>query len=186
MTEQEGVPEGVKDEGAPPADQSEKGILEIASALSAAQRAQDFNTAPTKDALPEWAEMPAGLNPPKGAPLGFLMFKPEWTRCPEKGARTCIVWSLTDMDERLAFARVRDHLATAANEMAKQMIRAVDGVKVDWSAKEGAPGNLDDFWKEIGPKCRAMVVRYYNRTHMMSPEETADFLSNCVAVRTAG
>lgn len=145
----------------------------------------DFPAPAPASALPDWATMPAGLEPPAGVSVGFLRFKPEWTRTPQKGERTCVVWSLTDLDERLAFSRVRDNLATAVNEMAKQMIRAVDGVKVNWNAKPGEPGNLEEFWSDIGPKCRTMVTRYYNRTHMMQPEEVADFLETCVVVATA-
>lgn len=147
----------------------------------------DFPTEPTaEDSIPEWATVPANLSPPPGVTMGFLRFKAEWTRVPSKGDRVCIVWSLTDLDERLAFSRVRDNFQTAVNEMAKQMIRAVDGVKVDWNAKSGEPGNLEDFWRDIGPKCRSKVVQYYNRTHMMTAAETADFLESCVVVRTVG
>jgi len=135
--------------------------------------------------LPGWAELPDGLTPPKGVQLGFLRIKSGLTSAPHLGDRTCVVWPLTDLDERLAITRIQGNAYNAIAEQAKQMVRAIDGVKVNWNAKAGEPGNLKDFWRDIGPKGRTLVLRYYNQTHNLSPEETADFLLSCVAVRTA-
>ena len=139
------------------------------------------------NAFPPWADIPGDLNIPSGAQVCAFRFMPNWTAYPSKGARQCLMWPLTDNDERVALVRCRDNPnpAHAANELAKQMIRAVDGVKVNWAAKRGQPGNIDDFWREIGPKCRNTIVRYYNRSHAMDVAETAYFLEHCVAVRTA-
>lgn len=136
-------------------------------------------------ALPAWVDMPSDLRPPPGVQMMYLRFLPKWTTTPDKGERQCIMWPLTDNDERVALVRCRDNPANAVNELAKQTIRVVDGVRVDWGAKHGQPGNIEDFWREIGPKCRNVVTRFYNRTHSMDAAETAYFLEHCVAVRTA-
>lgn len=145
---------------------------------------QDFPTPQATNEIPEWVDLPADLKIPRGTSIGFIQFLGAWTVVPHKGDRQCVVWPLTDLDERLAYSRIANNPASAANELAKQMIRSVDGVKVDAGARPGAPGCVDDFWREIGPKCRGMVIRYYSRTHNMSSEETAYFLENCVVVRT--
>lgn len=146
-------------------------------------RAAEF---PIEDSneLPDWVNLPGDLDIPKGAPVGFLKFKAAWTVSAFKGDRQCVVWPLTDLDERVAYARVRDNIANAANELSKQMLRAVDGHKINWGVKGGEPGNPHDFWREIGPGCRSLVIRYYNRMHVLDADEVAYFLEHCVAVRT--
>lgn len=141
--------------------------------------------AQSNEAIPAWVDVPADMNAPQGARVCFMRFMGAWTMFPEKGERQCVMWELSDNDERVALVRCRDNPANASNELAKQMIRVVDGVKVNWAAKRGEPGNIDDFWREIGPKCRNTIVRHYQRTHVMSVEETVHFLEHCVAVRTA-
>jgi hypothetical protein len=137
-----------------------------------------------QERLPEWAELPADLIIPSGIVVGFLRVRAAWTVRPDLGDRTAVVWPLTDVDERLALSRCQDNPYTAINEQTIQMIRAVDGVRVDWAAKSGDPGNIRDFWREIGPKGRQVLQRYYNQTHNLTIGETADFLESCVAVRT--
>lgn len=73
----------------------------------------------------------------------------------------------------------------AVDEMAKQMIRAIDGHKADWSGKF-TKGNVNTFWTEIGGKCRQQIKNIYLRRHSFDTGEVADFLVNCVAVRTSG
>lgn len=137
--------------------------------------------------LPEWATMPEGLKVPPGRQVHALRFRSEWTDVPGKGDRHCIVWNLSDAEERIALKRSGggDEPVSMATELAKQMIRAIDGHKADWSGVAG-PGNIDVFWREIGSKCRQLVVRWYTQTHMLSDAERADFFENCVASRTAG
>lgn len=131
--------------------------------------------------LPEWAVMPPGFKIPAGRTVSFLKFKAEWTDAPEKGDRQCIVWNLTDNDERIAIKRASGGDAMmVAGELSKQMIRAIDGVKVNWMASKG-PGCMDTFWSEMGSKCRQMVIRWYTQNHSLSEAEQADFFENCVA-----
>lgn len=136
------------------------------------------------DDIPEWALLPATLKVPKARQVVFLRFPPALTGNPLRGERQCIVWTLSDGEEKLANDRTGGSSARAAAEFTKQMIRAVDGVAVDWSKPKG-PGSLDEFWREVGPKGRNMLMRIYTQLHLASDEETRDFFENCVAVRTA-
>lgn len=136
--------------------------------------------------VPPWVTIPSDLNMPRGAQVGFLLFRASWTMFPEKGDRHCIVWPLTDLDERIAFARIKDNFGHSINELSKQMIRAFDGVTVNWGAGRGKPGNVDDFLAEIGPKCRSLLARWYTRTHQLDSDEVAHFLEHCATVRTMG
>ena len=136
--------------------------------------------------LPDWVVMPPDLTIPPGRTVGFLRFRAPWTDCPEKGDRQCIVWNLSDMDERIAIKRTTmGDSMQLAGELSKQMIRAIDGVKVNWAAVKG-PGCIDEFWKEIGSKCRQMVIRWYTQNHSLTDTEQADFFENCAVVRTMG
>lgn len=134
--------------------------------------------------LPPWVELPGDLIIPRGAQVGFLRIRSNLTADPSQGDRQCVVWPLTDLDERLAMSRIQDNPYNAIAELTVQMIRAIDGAKVNWAAKRGDPGNIKDFWRDLGPKGRSLVQRYYTRTHQVTAEETMDFLSECVAVRT--
>jgi hypothetical protein len=138
------------------------------------------------NALPDWAEIPADMQIPKGVQVSFLRFRAGWTMNPSLGERSCVVWVLTDLDEHVAHGRCKDNLNAAAGELAKQTIRVVDGVKVNWGARRGEPGNVDDFWRDIGPKCRSLVTRYWSQTHTMDAAEVSYFFEHCVAVRTMG
>ena len=88
--------------------------------------------APLEQAAPAWAKVPADLKMPHGVVVAYFRFKANWTAASHKGDRQCIIWSLTDKDERLALTRCADSPMNAQNELSKQMIRAIDGVKVDW------------------------------------------------------
>lgn len=137
-----------------------------------------------QEQLPDWAELPADLLIPKGVVVGFVRIRARWTVAPGLGDRTAVVWPLTDIDERLALGRCQDNPYTALNEQTIQMVRAIDGLKVNWAVKSGELGNIRDFWREIGPKGRQVLQRYYNQTHNLTIAETADFLQTCVATRT--
>lgn len=136
------------------------------------------------DDVPEWALIPSNMRVPKGRQVVFLRFPPALTGNPQRGERQCIVWTLNDGEEKLANDRTGGSSARAAAEFTKQMIRAVDGVVVDWSKPKG-PGSIDEFWREVGPKGRNMLMRIYTQLHLASDEETRDFFESCVAVRTA-
>lgn len=149
-----------------------------------ARKALQYPDAEVTNELPAWVEIPEDLAIPEGVQIGFLKFKAEWTLVPSMGDRQCVVWSLTDLDERVAYARVGDNLNMASNELARQMLRCVDGVKVNWGARRGKPGNPDDFWREIGSRCRSLIVKFWSQTHNMDAAEVAYFFEHCVAVRT--
>lgn len=140
---------------------------------------------PAGDEVPDWVVLPAQMKAPRGRQVVFLRFPPALTAAPEKGERQCIVWSLSDGEEKLANDRTNGSSARAPSEFTKQMIRAVDGVMVDWSKARG-PGSLDEFWREVGPKGRNLLMRIYTQLHLASEEETRDFFEHCVAVRTVG
>jgi len=143
--------------------------------------------APTTDELPSWVKVPDGLAIPPGVIVGFLRFRPEWTSASHKGERQCLLWPLTDQDEQVAYARLRTVDANAVSVLAQHQIRAIDGRKASWNAAEvNNPGNVYNFWREIGPKCRQLVIRWYHQNHALDVEELADFFGNCVALRTMG
>jgi hypothetical protein len=55
--------------------------------------------------VPEWAIVPKDLRPPKGRQVIFLRIPAKLTDTPLKGERQCIVWTLSDGDEKLAAER---------------------------------------------------------------------------------
>ncbi len=134
---------------------------------------------------PQWAKIPSGFKFPRGRQVAFIRFRAEWTDTPWKGDRQAIVWSLTDADEKIGLARAMGDVNRAANELSKQMLRAVDGYEVTWDGSPG-PGNIDRWWTEIGGKCRQILVRVYTQLHVLSEEERTDFFENCIEVRTTG
>jgi hypothetical protein len=138
---------------------------------------------PKAGAWPEWCPpMPGNLKIPRGRFAFPMRFREQWTDATWKGDRTCVVWSLSPGDEKLAYARARGDSARGASELAKQMIRVVDGLPA--TDVHGQPGCVDDFWAEIGGKCRQMLIRWYVQTHVLSDREQDDFFENCVAAVT--
>ena len=133
---------------------------------------------------PSWFRVPEGFAPPAGRQLTFLLFRGAWTDSPGKGDRTCILWNLTEADEKLALKRTRGEAMRTLDELAKQCVRVVDGHAADWTGKQG-PGSVERWWREVGSKCRQQVKNHYVKTHTLDASETADFFTNCVAVRTA-
>ena len=134
---------------------------------------------------PPWAKIPAGFKFPRGRQVAFLRFRAEWTDTPWKGDRQAVVWSLTDADEKIGLGRAMGDVNRAANELSKQMLRAIDGHEAVWDGTPG-PGNVDRWWTEIGGKCRQILVRVYTQLHVLSEEERTDFFENCIEVRTTG
>lgn len=135
--------------------------------------------------VPEWAVVPKDLRPPKGRQVIFLRIPARLTDTPLKGERQCIVWTLSDGDEKLAAERCEGKAGRASAEYTKQMIRAVDGNVASWMKASG-PGSLDEFWREIGGKGRNLLMRVYSQLHLADDEELRDFFENCIAVRTVG
>lgn len=134
---------------------------------------------------PDWAIVPSGLMVPRGRQVVFLRFPPSITNDMTKGERQAICWSLSDAEEKIASDRCGGNAGRSAIEYPKQMIRAVDGVVVNWSKPRG-PGSVDEFYREIGPKGRNLLARIYTSLHMTTEQELRDFFESCVDVRTAG
>lgn len=135
--------------------------------------------------VPEWAIVPKDLRPPKGRQVIFLRIPAKLTDVPLKGERQCIVWTLSDGDEKLAAERCEGKAGRASAEYTKQMIRSVDGAVASWMKPTG-PGSLDEFWREIGGKGRNLLMRVYSQLHLADDDELRDFFENCIAVRTVG
>ena len=133
--------------------------------------------------IPDWVVLPPDLKIPRGKQLYFLRFRADWTEKPEKGERQCILWNLSDSDENMALKRAMGDGNRAFKELTKQMIRAVDGKRADWS--QGFHSNIEKFWREVGSKARQAIVSVYHKTHTFDEVQSADFFTNCWAVRTA-
>lgn len=151
-----------------------------------APRLTDFKTpiVPPSTAVPGWAIVPKGLPVPKGRQAVFMRFRASMTEAPHKGERQIICWTLTDHEEKLANQRAQNNPDAVSSEYAKQMIRAIDGVVADWGATKGA-GSVDEFWREVGPKGRNLIIRVFTQLHHASEAELADFFEDCIAVATA-
>jgi len=136
------------------------------------------------ESLPEWAVWPADLKIPPGREVTFLRFRARWTAKPKGQDRQCIVWALSDADEKLAIQRARGESARSIAELTKQTVRGIDGKRTDWSQRDPS-ASPERFWDEIGPKGRMMLQNYYMKTHSLTQEDQLDFFENCIAVTTA-
>lgn len=131
---------------------------------------------------PDWAILPPGFAAPRGKQIFFLRFRASLTDTPWKGERQCVVWAINSADKRAALDRSRRDPNRASDELSKQMIRVHDGKATDWTGD--LPGGIEDFWNEIGEKCRGLLTRLYMRLHVVSVEENTDFLENCIEARS--
>lgn len=144
--------------------------------------------------VPPWVEIPTDLTIPKGKKVAFMRFLAKWTDRPDLGDRVIILWPLSVSDEKIARKRIIDS-NEAVSELSKQMVRAIDGKRVDWTgmaastkAKMGlikAGADINAFWNEIGASCRQLIMNFYMRTHVLPEEEQLVFFASCIAVRTA-
>lgn len=135
-------------------------------------------------AWPDWVMIPDGMVFPEGKVAFAVRFRAGVTDQPKLGERQCILWNLTEADEKLALKRTRgEHLRTI-DELAKQMIRVIDGKKVTWTANVAHNPNF--FWNAIGGACRTQLKNLYVKRHSLSTEDSVDFFTNCVAARTVG
>jgi hypothetical protein len=136
--------------------------------------------------LPNWVEFPPGFKIPPNKQVAFMLFRARWTDRPDKGDRWCMMWPLSDAEEKLALRRTRGESSRSLSELAKQMIHLIDGKKADWSKSPG-PDSMDveRFWNEIGGRCRQQITNLYVKTHTLSAEDQKDFIENCLVVRTA-
>lgn len=152
------------------------------------QRMLDENTAtaPSGDEhkLPAWVKIPVNFAPPPGEIVGYVRLPKELTRAAED--HQVILWELTLADERAARARAKargdsDYL----DDLAMQMIRAIDGVKADWSGAPG-PSNVRSFW-DSGARYRgrAALKTIFQRMHSIELEESMRFFAQCVRFESA-
>jgi hypothetical protein len=134
--------------------------------------------------LPEWAQnaIPPNLKIPKGETVFVVRFLKEWTK-DRSCDRTAVIWQLSVGDEKLANQRGGDNSANVLMELSKQMIRAIDGKKVDYTGRS-KEANLDAWWNAIGRKCRSLISAMFIRMHALSDEEKSYFLARCYVART--
>jgi hypothetical protein len=139
----------------------------------------------TSGGVPEWVIVPPGLKIPRNKQVVYLRFRADMTDTPSRGERQAIIWSNNLGDQKLAIMRSDRDPNKMAEQMAKQMVRSVDGNVADWTGEPGA-GNIDMWWDAIGPKCRSILDRLFVQLHVATQEELTDFFESCVAVRLAG
>jgi hypothetical protein len=165
------------------AEEEGDGPTEPESALE--QAADQAGEAEQGDRVIRQVPVPGGLVIPPYANVGYVIFKPGLTGRPDLGLRTCVTWGLTVADERLARQAARGDSSRTYEEMAKRMIRVVDGAKADWTGGNPKVGSVNRFWEQIGPKARMLLVNQYMQTHSPTVEETADFFLGCCTFRTS-
>jgi len=136
------------------------------------------------DGIPDWASVPPNFAIAPGRRCGWMLFRADWTDAPDKGDRWCMMWPLSESEEKLAYKRSGGDSVRAITELTKASIRLVDGVAANRTGSIG-PGSVGVFWAEIGTKLRQMLQNYYLKTHSLSPEEQQDFFANCFVVTMA-
>jgi hypothetical protein len=159
--------------------------------------------------IPSWAmdHLPEGFRIPKGKQVVFLRFQSAWTDEPSKGvlttyrtslkgahiekevlSRVLVCWPLSLAEAKSARRRARDN-RDVLEELTKQMVRAVDGKRVDWSGSWAKrPEELVDAnqaWRELGVKVHPLVTNAYLKLHSLTDDELADFYLNCIVVTSA-
>ena len=146
---------------------------------------------------PEW---PKGGGFPKGVKVYFAALPVAWMRRKEGGSeitvslggeearphlcRQVIFWELDIGDTRLAFRRAQGDVNQASEELARQMIRAVDGRPVV-TGNPVHPDSIERFWQDIGPQCRSLFQRLYTTLHHLGERQLLDFFGSCLAARNA-
>jgi hypothetical protein len=152
--------------------------------LAACAVAEDEDDEADVTKLPAWARdaIPPDLKIPKGETVYVMRFLAPWTKS-KTVDRTCVLWSLSIGDEKLANQRGGDNSQNTLLELAKQMVRAIDGHRIDYTGRK-PEASIDKWWNDIGRKCRTLIVSTFIRMHSLSDDERAYFLAHCVAART--
>lgn len=149
---------------------------------------------PSAGGAPAWMLVPAEMKFPRGRVMMFVRFPSKWTDTPHKGVeipgepgkwRMCICWAINTADKKFGYERAQGDQLRVIEEMTKTMIRAVDGVRADWSGMPNA-GSIEAWWAEIGERCRGRLTNMYLKMHTLDADEMKYFFESCVAVRTAG
>jgi len=135
-------------------------------------------------AMPSWAQaaIPAGLQIPRGRTVIVFRFLREWTDDKVQD-RTCVLWNLSVGDEKLANQRGGDNSNNVLMELSKQMIRAIDGAKIDYTGRDKSV-DINAWWNVIGRKCRSLIVSAFVRNHSLTTAEKIDFLAHHQCART--
>jgi hypothetical protein len=147
----------------------------------------------TAGGAPAWVKIPPDFKFPRGRQVVFLKFRSEWTDSPWIGEelpglkgkwRQCICWTISVGDKKLAIGRAQGDANRVADELSKQMIRAVDGKEIKW---DGLPEtSVEEWWGQVGERVRSLVQKVFLQLHVLDREETKDFFENCIAVRSTG
>lgn len=185
------------DERKPPhliAAETDEEEADEARAVAEQEPDEDDETRP-----PPWAKIPErGKGKARGFPGDVsIWFVPlqvrlmrrrsggEMIKLKDGSQRLCrqvILWELDLDDQKRAFGRAGGDVNRASDELALQMIRAVDGEWVDWT-NEQSPQHPRRIWSDMGPKLRNLLHRLYTAMHVLGDVETTDFFVNCVDVR---
>lgn len=172
-----------------PSDKATEPKIPVADALNAEDGTKPakprFELPEANQSIPDWAIVPKDVKLPRSKQVIFLRFRPGMTDMPGKGERQAIVWSNNLGDQRLAVLRADKDPNVLPEQLAKQMIRVIDGKAVDWTG-EACAANIDVWWEEIGPKCRSILDHLYIQLHIANQNEMRDFFESCVAVRGVG
>jgi len=148
--------------------------------------------------LPPWAVLPDGFEMPRGWVVWAILIRGELTNSPKGGDRWCLLWNLTEGDQKRAAKRARGDVGRVIDEMAKGTIRLVGtvadedrgiegtGFRSDWGGKLSEPGSVDAFWNAIGAKYQHAIKSLYLKNHTFSAAEQADFFEHCVLPRSVG
>jgi len=149
--------------------------------------------------FPTWADIPTwrtGHGFPAGRQIWFIPLRVGLMANKRGGkeitlksgevamCRQVIIWELNLPDRKAAFRRAGGDPNQASDELAMQMIRAVDGVQVDWTS-EASQYNPRRIWADMGPKYRDLFARLYTMFHVIGEAAVTDFFANCAEPRMA-
>ena len=209
-TDKGAKPKNVRDLWAEPEPEKPPELVEEAASSLELKAEDPEKEDPEEGAIPSWAQdyLPANFRIPRGKQVTFMRFPSAWTDEPEKGVKTVyrkgkkggpytesealtrviVIWPLSLAEANQARKRAKQPRDTL-EELTKQMIRACDGRRADWSgswAKD--PENLVDvnsLWRELGIKVHPLLQNAYMKMHSLDDEQLADFYLNCIASASA-
>ncbi len=116
------------------------------------------------------AMIPKGIKFPQGIEAMFIKIPADFTCARHKGDRFLIIWGTSEADEALVLGRSMSDPNRATGQLAKQVVRAIDGHVADWSGLP-TPGSVDQLWREIGPKGRNLLIRMMAKVNTLEQEE---------------
>lgn len=101
--------------------------------------------------------------------VGSTYTFPEEVRRPGV-ATSFTLYEISSKDEQLASARGMFNMVKATHEAAKAAVGKIDGKAVD-----NSEGVVDEWWEEIGPRARGLVVSAYEKAHGVTKKTEEDF-----------